>query len=204
MKKVHLITAAALAFLATACGNSKTAADNDSVTLQTDTAAVAATSANQDSVAQPENTTAVVQEAEQKGPELNISSFYKKESSDQYSIQSLKNVEKCLTDAGFTLKEKGTEKVTRGPYDDEVVKYPEWTYQNGAVEVEVVTYPNGSDVYYIDFEFADKASADEFIKNAKADGFKKQSDGLYKGNMVPLILNQKGKDVQLSALRDED
>lgn len=158
----------------------------------------------QDSATQADSTATIAPEAQKNALELNVSAFYKKVGSGQYSFLSLKNIKQCLNNAGFTLKEKGTEKVIGGPYDDEVARYPEWTYENGSLEVEIVTYPNGSEVYYIDFEFEDKASADEFIKNAKADGFKKESYGLCKGTLVPLILIQKGKEVKLSALRDED
>lgn len=196
MKKL-LLGASALLLMASCSGNGASEKAND------DSVRMADSIAQVEVVTQADSTAIEAPEAE-KAPELNVSAFYKKAGSGQYSILSLKKVQECLTNAGFTLKEKGTEKVTRGPYDDEVARYPEWTYENGSLEVEIVTYPRGSEVYYIDFEFEDKASADEFIKNAKADGFKKESDGLYKGQIIPLILMQKGKEVKLSALRDED
>lgn len=205
MKKL-LLGAVALLLMASCSGNGTSEKAKEDSTRITDSIApveAAHQTGLQDSATQADSTATVTSEAEKKAPELNVSAFYKKIGSGQYSILSLKNVKQCLTDAGFTLKEKGTEKVTYGPYD-EVARYPEWTYENGSLEVEIVTYPNGSEVYYIDFEFADKASADEFIKNAKTDGFKKESYGLCKGTMVPLILIQKGKEVKLSALRDED
>lgn len=205
MKKL-LLGASALFFMVSCSGNSTTEKTNeDSVSISDSIAQaeVAKQADHQDSVTQADSTAAMAPEAEKKAPELNVTAFYKKVDSGHYSFLSLKKVQKCLTDAGFTLKEKGTEKVTRGP-DSDVVKYPEWTYENGSLEVEIVTYPNESDVYYIDFEFADKASADEFVKNAKANGFKKESYGLCKGDIIPLIIIQKGKEVKLSALRDED
>lgn len=205
MRKL-LFGASALILMVSCSGNGTTEKNNEDSTHIADSISqveAAKEAGHQDSTIQADSNATMDPEAEKKVPELKVSAFYKKVNSDQYSILSLKNIKQYLTDAGFTLKEKGTEKVTTGPYD-EVVRYPEWTYENGSLEVEIVTYPNGSEVYYIDFEFADKASADEFIKNAKADGFQKESYGLCKGNLVPLILTQKGKEVKLNALRDED
>lgn len=199
MKKLLFVSVVALLMVSCSGNGSTEKTNEDSVNISDSIVQVEADklAVHQDSAIQADSTATVA-------PELKVSAFYKKVGSGQYGLLSLKNVKQCLTDAGFTLKEKGTEKVTRGPYDDEVARYPEWTYENGSLEVEIVTYPRGSEVYYIDFEFEDKASADEFIKNAKANGFKKESYGLCKGNEVPLILIQKGKKVKLSALRDED